>query len=331
MSDDTSLAADLSEAMGGSFSPSSASEASTDTADTGAVIEGTATTAPAPVQPAADPVRQKQGPIPFDVHHTALENARTKAVEELRARVGWAEQIDPQEFQQVQHFVRTLQADPVAGLQQLMAEIRKNPQHDAAIRSLAARALAQRQQAQAADQEPQLEMVPVELSDGRIVKFATAESTAAREAWIQRKATEAATAQLQPHLQTLHGLQQREQAIAQQQQVDHFVSTTFADMQTWPGMETADAKAAVANELARARIDPNDPREVALALDRAYRKTILPSLSASSRQAVLSDLHQKAQTNTVSPNQPSTGAPVKDSERSYRDLFRSELAARGRR
>ena len=65
---------------------------------------GPATTAQAASAPATGDTSSAKGPIPFDVHHTALENARMKArgdVErEFRERYGWADQFqqDPYPF-----------------------------------------------------------------------------------------------------------------------------------------------------------------------------------------------------------------------------------------
>src|SRR6185369_16249333 len=106
---------------------SDASSASTPTSDVAPTDNaGAATTAP-PVEtqtPEGQP--QQAGEPPKERWADILSNARTKAAEEALAPYAWAKQIPQQEFQQIQNLARTLSADPVAGLQQLIAEIRKD-------------------------------------------------------------------------------------------------------------------------------------------------------------------------------------------------------------
>jgi hypothetical protein len=325
MSDDTFTASDFQSAE------STSSDAGTPTpdgssapVDTTAQPEG-ATTQPAVaatvVSPSTEPTKP-QGPIPFDDHKRILENAR-KANDEYRQRVGWAEQIDPQEFQQVQQLARTLSANPIEGLQQLIGEIRKDPQYDAQLKSLAARALSQR--SQPAPAEP--EMVQVQLEDGSVVMMPRDP-----QAWLahQQRQWEANLEQrLQPLQKTHEQLQAERQALQQQQQIEHFVTSTMTDVTTWQGMETKEAQAALANDLAQARINPNDPREVRDALNNSYRRVIVPTLLTGSRQAVLNDIQRQAGASTVNPSQSGTRAPKTMEQMSIAEALRYVDAQQG--
>ncbi len=332
MSDDTSLAADISAAMSGggdtsTQSPTGVSATADTTASTGAATTQPADPAAAtPTTHGVDP--SKTGPIPFDVHTTAIKNARTKGAEEARAQweqqYGWATQVTPQEFEQIRSMTRHFASGDVeAGLRSLGEQLRKDPAVEAQLRSYHARELARSRQVQP---PAETQMVQVQLEDGTVVALPRDP-----QAWLahQQQQWEAGLDQkLQPLRQTHEELQAARQAQAQQFAVDHFVSTTYADVQTWPGMDSAEARATVANALAQARIDPADPREVQIALNAAYRTHIVPTLTTASRQAALHDATLKAHVNTVSPSRQTTGAPKSEKDMSWQELFRSELAAR---
>lgn len=279
--------------------------------------------ADATVPPAADTPPDGSTPAagepPKERWADILTNARTKAAEEALAPLAWAQGINPQEFSQIQTLARQLYGggNPVEGLQTLIAELRKDPQVEAQIRSFAAKTLAQRSQP-AEPQEPQPDL-PIQLEDGRVVHLYSAEQQAKREAFLQRQWLASVQQELQPLKQAHEQTQQQAAAVARQQQVDTFVSTTFADVQTWPGMQDKAALAAVAKELSNARIDESDPREVSLALNAAYRKVVLPTLSQRTEASLLDSLQRKAAASTgVNPG--SAAATTSKPIRSFSDL-----------
>lgn len=214
----------------------------------------------------------------------------------------WARQVNPQDFQRAVTLAQRLSADPVAGLQELIAEIRQNPQHDAAIRSLAARALAQRSQQTGPDLNP----IQVQLENGQTVGLYSADQISAlRQQWLDQVKQE-----LSPVTKTVDELRAERETLQRQASVERFANATMADLATWPGMESADSKAAVARELAAARIDPNDPREVALALNAAWRKVIAPTLGQQAEAKLLDSLKTKAAASTgVNPGSAAPSAP----------------------
>lgn len=73
-----------------------------------------------------------QGPIPFDVHQKALENARTKASTEALAKhretFGWAEKIPQQQLQQWGTLANRITTDPIGYAADLIREIEQHPQ-----------------------------------------------------------------------------------------------------------------------------------------------------------------------------------------------------------
>lgn len=319
--DDTFTASDFAGPDSASSDPAPASTpvASSAPVETTAPPEA-ATIAPAVDATVAPSTDLKTGPIPFDVHKTALDNARAKAVAEWDQQYGWAKQVTPQEFQQVAAMAKRASADPIGYLQDFVKELQNSPEHAAQLRSFAARELARRQTAQV-ETEPIADL-PIQLEDGRVVHLFSAEQQAKREAYLQKQWQASLDQKLQP-LQQSHDQQQQALAAAQREQaVTHFVSTTYDDLKTWPGMDQEANQKAVASALAQVRIDSDDPREVTLALNAAYRHAVLPTLQRTERQAVLTTLHQQANGNTVNPAQPTKAVP-----KSWDDMSIAEALA----
>lgn len=251
----------------------------------------------------------------FDEVNNSLKEL--KAWKEQRA---WAEQVNPHEFAQIQQIAKHFAGgDTIAGIQALLAEARKDPAVDAQLRSFYGRALAQARSQQAqAPSEPQPDL-PIQLEDGRVVHLYSADQQAKREAWLQQQWLSQVEQKFQPVTQTIETLQAERAAAERTQQIEHFVTTTYQDVATWPGMESKDAQAAVARELAAARIDPNDPREVQIALNAAYRRVVLPTLGKQAEAKLLESLKTKAAAAT-SVNPGSAAASTPRSVRSFKDL-----------
>ena len=329
-SDFTSAEASISSDPAGSGTAPVESSAPVDTT---AQPEG-ATTPPA-VETTDSPVStdpaKPAGPIPFDVHKTALDNARTKAIAEYQQKYGWAEQVQQQDFQQAQRLASALyraDGDKIAALNTLIAELRKeDPNFETQIRSFAARTLGQRSSQPAAEQEPQPDL-PIQLEDGRVVHLYSAEQQAKREAFLQQKWMQTVEQKLQPFQQTHEQLQAERQAVARQQQVDHFVTTTSRDVKSWPHMDNPAHLATFQQELAKLP-DTNDPREVLLQAYRAHQAvmaTVTASLQTTSRQAVLTDIHHQRNANTVNPAQQGVRAPKPMDEMSIAEALRHVAA-----
>lgn len=267
--------------------------------------------------PAADAPTDGSTPAPGEPPKerwdSILANARQKAAEDALAPYAWAKSVDQREFQQIQQIARHFTSgNVVEGLQNLIAEIRQDPQHDAALRSLHARALAAARGHTTApgEQEPQPDL-PIQLEDGRVVHLYSAEQQAKREAFLQQRWLSQVKQEFQPVTQTIEQLRAREAAALQQQQVDHFVTTTYADVQTWPGMSDTANQKAVAQAMAAMGL-PNDasPERVSLALNEAYRKVVLPTLHQKAESQLLDSLKTKAAASTsVNPGTAASSAP----------------------
>jgi hypothetical protein len=310
--DDTFSAAD--------FTPTESSDApvAEATAPVDSAQPDAATTPPAETTESVSTEPAKTGPIPFDVHKTALENARTKAVEEWKQRYGWAEQVSQQEFQQIAQMAQKASADPIAYLQDFIKDLQTHPTYGAQLKSLAAKALSQRSQG------PDMTPLQVQMEDGRTVPLYSADQIAAlKSQWLSE-----AKQEFQPFTQTLEQLQTEKAAAAQERAVAQYVQTTHADVATWPGMEDKASQVKVAEYLSRMDID-DDPRAVTLALNEAYRKVILPTLQQAERRTVLSNIHQQANANTVNPAHTSTRAPKTLDEMSTREALEYYASQQG--
>lgn len=82
------------------------------------------------------------GPIPFDVHSRALENARSKALEGYRQQYGWAEKIPQATLQEFGALAQRMSSDPIGFLNEFTAQIANHPTYGPQLRSSAGRTLA---------------------------------------------------------------------------------------------------------------------------------------------------------------------------------------------
>ena len=130
-----------------------------------------ATTQPAETTNAQAPVHpsEKTGPIPFDVHKTALDNARTKARAEVEAELGWAKSVDRAAVEEAARIGQLYQTDKPAYIRQILSEALASPELAPLVRSEAARVLGSRPKEQTAEIEPD---IPVVDQSGAVVSQA---------------------------------------------------------------------------------------------------------------------------------------------------------------
>lgn len=132
-------------------------------------------------------------------------------------------------------------------------------------------------------------------------------------AWLafhQKQWLQSVQQEIQPLRQTHDQLQAEKAALAKQQEVDTYVASTYKDVTTWPGMDDKANQAKVAEYLTRAAITSDDPREVSLALNAAYRAVVLPTLHSRAEAKLLDTLQQKAAASTgVSPGSAASSSP----------------------
>lgn len=287
-------------------SGTAAASASTDATDPSAATPDTNGSTPA----AGEPPRERWDAI--------LANARQKASEEALSAYQGLQGVTPAQWQSFAPWLQRYASDPegflvgeladhpeaIGVLQKAISRLQANPQHAQTLKSLAARALS----ARTAQQGPDLTPINVQLEGGQVVPLYSADQIAAlKTQWLSE-----VEQKFQPVTQTIETLQAREAAAQQQQQIDHFVTTTFADVQTWPGMDDKANQAAVGKYLAERKVESNDPREVQILVNEAYRKVVLPKLSQNAQSQLLDTLKTKAAASTsVNPGSAASTAPRK--------------------
>lgn len=294
-------------------------------AETVAAVPDAAQTATTESQtdPAATPqatvatTEKPKGPIPFDVHHTALENARVKAIEEYKAKVGWAESVDRAAVEEAARLGDLYQRDRPGYIRQILAEALTDAELAPLVRSEAARVLAgaRGQQAQPSTEiEPD---IPVMDETGRVVNHAfSAEKV---KALVDRAVAHALAPVNERFTKEDTATAHREQL----QQIETESTRIFSTVSKLPHYETH--KAEIAKALA-VLPDSLDTREAALL---AYVNVVIPNLSKTERISVLKDINQKTSAATVSPSGGTTSVGKPDADKSWEDLFAEKAAAAG--
>jgi hypothetical protein len=245
-----------------------------------------------------------KGPIPFDVHETALKNAREKSAAEAmatwRAQHGWAEQADRTKVEQAIRVADAYNADKANFVRQLLAESAADPQLAAVVRSEAARLLgASRGGSSEADFEPD---IPVADANGQIV--AQTYSAQKVQAIVARAVQDAMAKEVAPLKQAHEARQASETERQIQSTADAHATTKMATAQKWEGFEAHRAEVAKAY-----REHPSWSLEEAY-LDVLHR-VILPSRTRTSEAQTLASLKDKA----VAQVQTTTGTAATPGKR----------------
>lgn len=217
-----------------------------------------------------------------------------------------------------QWFLRA-QADTRGFTLQLLDELASHPEHGPAIRSELARRLGTRPQGQSAapDAEP---MPDVDITDanGQVVgRTFSAEALAKRDAFRESQLLQRMQQQFEPHLKTLDGIKQKEQALELKAQADAFGSDFAKELSKLPLFEQH--KAEIADALKSVRLDSGTKEEVRAATYEAYHRIVMPKLQNGTQQTVLADLQRKAAAST-SVNPATAKATTPKAYRSFHDL-----------
>ena len=277
-----------------SFAQAFASDAATQT-ETPAQPEAATTqpaettTAQAPVHPSAE----KTGPIPFDVHKTALENARTKAVAEYKEKFGWAEAVDRNAYEEAARIGQLYQRDKPAYIRQVLAEAVNDPTLAPLVRSEAARVLGSRQQPTApVDLTPD---IPVVDEQGRVVSHSFSADRVKQLLKQEREALkQELLGEIAPLKQDRETAQRQEQARKEQAQLQSTVTSLYEQATTdLPHFKEHEQEIAAAFEKI-----PGDP---GTALYRAYAQVVIPKLTAAGQAKAVEDLKTKAAASTANP------------------------------
>lgn len=313
MADDGSITA-------GDISAASAAADTSPVSDPSPVDAGAAAPSTDAIDPSAPPVTGEvtsaPGTPPEHRWPSILENARREAAtkaEEAWQPYAWAKQVDPQQFEDMVGWYQRANADPVTFAQELIQSLQQHPVHGAALRSLAAKALAS---GRGGLREP--EMVRIQLEDGSVVE--SPRNPAEWLAFHQQKWN----ADLEQKLQPLQTLQQQAQQREAAEAATSFATSLTGTLTKLPGF--TEHKGEIAQYIARARLSSDHPAEVRAAAYEAYAAIVVPKLSTSERQAALSDLHHKAGATTVNPAHHGTAAPKSYDEMTTKEALQAEFA-----
>jgi len=237
--------------------------------------------------PAADDPRS-----PF-IPRSRFDEVNTKynELKSWREQHGWAETVNREAVEQAQRIAQQFSQDKPAFLRQVLAESLADPTLAPLVRSELGRFLGQRSQQQPGS-------LPVfQLENGQTVDL-----NALKQEW-----TDEVRREFEPIKQTVQQQQEAARQAETLRQADSYGRETFADIQTWPGMDIPDNRAKLAEALKAMPLKSDDPRDVTIALHKAYRQTILPSLTQNAQARVLDNLQHKAAA-SISPN-PGSAVP----------------------
>lgn len=318
MADDTFSGSDFESAASATASPDSAAvETAQSTGETTAQtaepasLETAATGQAAAATTTVSELKGKQGPIPFDVHHTALENARTKAVEEYRQRVGWAEHVPREQFEQMASWYNRAASDPVAFALDVIDELAANEEHAPVLRSRAGRLLrAARQQQPTHDPD----IPDVEILDGQGQSLGKLRDVVER----------LVAARVGPLEQDKQTREKREKEAAYERELDAYTTRESARIRS-AVEKLPHAKDHWAAIVEKAKTYP-DEIPVGEALRDAYHEVVMPQLSTLERKKVLADISQKPAASTVSPSSGTTAVSKPDAEKGWEELFEEKAS-----
>jgi len=265
---------------------------------------------PAPATPEGDPSAtateaaptdaSAQGPIPFTVHKTALENARTKATEQARAEFqqeyGWAQNLDRQSVESAMSIGQMYQQDRPGFIRQVLAEAMSDADLAPLIRSEAARALSSgRGQQQAAPQAPDLSPdIPVMDSEGRMV--AQTFSAEKVQQIVQHAIQQAMDREVGPMKADYQSRQQQEQAHQARQALETATTDIYQEaVDVLPAFKEHEAEIA--------KVFATIPGEPARALRAAWKQVVGGKLADAGRVKAdyVTELQTKAAASGVNP------------------------------
>ena len=322
--------ADFSAAASATASPEASTPDVSSAAPTTAappVPTGTSTDPAATVQAgqaaSASPVSEKpKGPIPFEVHDTALQNARTKTRAEVDAEwqpYAWAKNVPRETWESQVALAQRISTDPIGFLADFVQELQSHPTHAQQLRSHAGRILSSARGAPAVDLHPDL---VVDDGQGRQIATFSADRV---QAIVNHSVTEALNREIAPLKQDYSQRQAVERQAAVQQEINTKADAIFAEVTDILGDDT-EAYTAV-EQLMTQHPDWSAPR----AAWHYHKTSVLPNLSKTERTKVLADISKKPAASTMSPSSGTTSAPKPDAEKDWVDLFREKAAALGGR
>lgn len=246
-----------------------------------------AAVAAAPAAPAAP-----KGPIPFEVHDTAVKNARTKGAAEARAQV-------EQEYASIKQWATKAATDRVGFLRDVISEALQDPTLGPQIRSLAGQTLnGGRTSAPAEAPKP-------DFQDGQGNQFFSAKTQEARDQWLIAKVKAEILGEVQPDLDQVRSEREQKAIAEAEAHRDREMKSHIAEAKKLPHFDKF--KAEIHAAAAAMPLTDGHPASEAQVLNRAYWQVVGPRLSELEQQKVMKDLQSRANASSLNP--ASTGAP----------------------
>lgn len=250
------------------------------------------TAATGQVEPGAvPPSTEKKGPIPFEVHSKALDNARTKASEEAlakhREQYGWAETVDRKAIEEAQRIGQLYTTDRAGYVRQLLAEAVTDPTLAPIVRSEAARILAGSRSAPAPSFEPD---IPVYDDEHRLVNQ-TFSADKVREL-ITHSVAEALGKEIGPIKQDLETRQATAKADADKAAFEKSVDDIWTEAnEVLPHFKE--------HQEAIGKVFATIPGPADKALRKAWAQVVGPTLEAKATSQVLDSFNKKKDAQTI--------------------------------
>jgi len=281
-------------------------QANAATDQSASTTETAATGQEASLDPTAVHPSAKEGPIPFQVHKTALDNARVKEREAVQAefdqQYGWAKHVPRETIEHWSGIAKTMASDPARFLDTYFAEAANDPRFSASVRSWAARTLGAR-----APQSPQQAQMPqpdVQIVDqaGNVTGMTYSDKQLAlRDNWTKQQLL----AEVQKEYGPLKAEREQEKsqraAAEYHRQVEAKVDDLLGDVSAV--LDIRDDMPAEQKKVLFDAVDAlmaNDPRlSVHKAAMQVRQSHVLPTLKASATRDALDTMKQKAAGNTA--------------------------------
>lgn len=261
-----------------------------------------------------DPVTtaEPKGPIPFESHKTALENARTKATKETEAKFGWAAKIPEQHRATVGEFYQTLDTEPVMAIEALIATAANDPDQAPKLRSLLGRLLGNRAPVERPTETRQPANVGAipepDFQDESGNQFYSAARMQAALKALESRIDAKYANELKPLKTDLQTRSEQDLQAKQKAEADAWAEARYAKIGQWPHFK--------AHEGAIADAITNDPD---LDVADAYIQIVVPHLSQTERTSVVAGLRDKANAASINPGNPASA--VNGRPKSFAEAF----------
>lgn len=300
--------------------------------------KGTAATTAPPAPDGALPAKTP-GPIPFDVHKTALENARIKASEEISNQwkdYDFARAVPAADLRELVMGIQETGGDPVAFLEWLSDKIAADPAASQRLNTVAAKRLAAARAKAAADVEPQPD-IPIDDGQGGLAGYAySAKRLAEHAAWQKRQFMAEVGQQIAPLKQSHDAALQAKADAEKQSKASEWSGGFGKELTGLPFF--AEHKDAIGQDVFAqlqrlAADDPrgDDPAFLEAATLRAYHRIVSPKQEALISARISASNKQKAVAQTESPSRsaPTSGTRPRN-PKELAKFLEAKAAERGR-